>query len=162
MFKVHPDSDLITIVWDCSTLISCPMASMVDSRARVPRAASSSTVLTVFRREVTLVTITCNRHRHHHITNNTSHPWHIVQCIHNSSHTTCLTRPPHYSEFGYLFSDLLFKNIYSNVQSLKHNSLNGLFERSKFFEIQKSNRLDRCDENKTHLIIHKYQCLLIK
>ncbi|KAK2183019.1 hypothetical protein NP493_327g01000 [Ridgeia piscesae] len=34
------------------------MASMDDSRARVPLAASSSTVLTVFNKDVTLVTIT--------------------------------------------------------------------------------------------------------
>merc|ERR1719216_63750 len=38
-------------------LISCAMASMVDSKALVPRVCSSSTDLTVLRRLVTLVTI---------------------------------------------------------------------------------------------------------
>jgi len=37
------------------------MASMVDSKARVPRVCSSSTALTVFSREVTFVTITWTR-----------------------------------------------------------------------------------------------------
>ena len=37
------------------------MASMVDSRARVPRVCSSSTALTVLSSDVTLVTITCER-----------------------------------------------------------------------------------------------------
>ena len=45
-----------------STLISWLMASMDDSRARVPLAASSSTVLTVFNKDVTLVTITWETH----------------------------------------------------------------------------------------------------
>lgn len=35
------------------------MCSMVASRARVPFVASSSTALTVFSSDVTLVTITC-------------------------------------------------------------------------------------------------------
>ena len=41
------------------TAISCLMHSIVASRALVPRVASSSTALTVFSRDVTLVTITC-------------------------------------------------------------------------------------------------------
>jgi hypothetical protein len=45
------------------TLISCPIASIVDSRARVPRVASSSTDFTVFSNDVTLVTITCDIYR---------------------------------------------------------------------------------------------------
>jgi hypothetical protein len=45
------------------TLISCPMASMVDSRALVPLVCSSSTALTVLRREVTLVTMTYEEKR---------------------------------------------------------------------------------------------------
>ncbi|CAN7984570.1 unnamed protein product [Ixodes hexagonus] len=44
---------------DTLTLISCQMASTVDSRALVPLACSSSTARTVLSRDVTLVTITC-------------------------------------------------------------------------------------------------------
>lgn len=36
------------------------MCSMVASKALVPLVASSSTAFTVFRRDVTLVTITCS------------------------------------------------------------------------------------------------------
>uniref|UniRef100_A0A6B0UI94 Putative secreted protein n=1 Tax=Ixodes ricinus TaxID=34613 RepID=A0A6B0UI94_IXORI len=43
---------------ESKALISCQMASTVDSRALVPRACSSSTARTVLRREVTFVTIT--------------------------------------------------------------------------------------------------------
>lgn len=41
------------------TASSCLMCSMVASRALVPLVASSSTAFTVFRSDVTLVTITC-------------------------------------------------------------------------------------------------------
>lgn len=41
------------------TVSSCLMHSMVASNALVPRVASSSTAFTVFRRDVTLVTMTC-------------------------------------------------------------------------------------------------------
>jgi len=44
------------------TFISWLIASMDDSRACVPLAASSSTVFTVFSSDVTLVTTTCSRH----------------------------------------------------------------------------------------------------
>ena len=43
------------------TVSSCLMHSMVASNALVPRVASSSTAFTVFRRDVTLVTMTCQR-----------------------------------------------------------------------------------------------------
>lgn len=43
------------------TASSCRMCSMVASSARVPLVASSSTALTVFKSDVTLVTITCRR-----------------------------------------------------------------------------------------------------
>ncbi len=52
----------LTQLWVIHTLISCPMASMLDSRARVPLAASSSTVLTVSNSDLTFVTITCSEH----------------------------------------------------------------------------------------------------
>lgn len=42
------------------TVSSCLMCSMVASKALVPLVASSSTAFTVFRRDVTLVTITCS------------------------------------------------------------------------------------------------------
>lgn len=43
------------------TASSCRMCSMVASSARVPLVASSSTALTVFKSDVTLVTITCRQ-----------------------------------------------------------------------------------------------------
>lgn len=45
--------------WSALTVSSCLMHSMVASSALVPRVASSSTAFTVFRRDVTLVTMTC-------------------------------------------------------------------------------------------------------
>jgi len=48
----------LCLIESSHTFISCRRASIVDSRALVPRAASSSTVFTVFSNEVTLVTMT--------------------------------------------------------------------------------------------------------
>ena len=49
---------------ESKALISWAMASMLDSKARVPRECSSSTALTVFKREVTFVTIICEKMQH--------------------------------------------------------------------------------------------------
>lgn len=49
------------------TVSSCLMHSMVASSALVPRVASSSTAFTVFRRDVTFVTITCRMNTDAHI-----------------------------------------------------------------------------------------------
>lgn len=49
------------------TVSSCLMHSMVASSALVPRVASSSTAFTVFRRDVTFVTITCQTNKDGHI-----------------------------------------------------------------------------------------------
>ena len=43
------------------TFISCPIASMVDSKARVPLVCSSSTAFTVLRSDVTFVTMTYDK-----------------------------------------------------------------------------------------------------
>jgi hypothetical protein len=43
--------------FELKALISCAMASMLDSSARVPRLCSSSTAFTVFSSDVTFVTM---------------------------------------------------------------------------------------------------------
>lgn len=50
---------VVVVVLRRPTVSSCLMCSMVASKALVPLVASSSTAFTVFRRDVTLVTITC-------------------------------------------------------------------------------------------------------
>lgn len=57
--RLHYSSRQVSDQQGALTVSSCLMHSMVASSALVPRVASSSTAFTVFRRDVTFVTITC-------------------------------------------------------------------------------------------------------